>query len=194
MKKLCLLIFIISTIHVTAQNKFSLLKNSHSIKPDIEKVVRDYYDHFYNTMGEKISETGSTIEYKSKVIPEGALESSITEIKSLHNVYSWQALMINTEDYEKAVEKYKQIYHELNGAKFIMDDHNSFKFKGPYDAPDDGRAFASSILAPEVEEKVLQQLKIEVALNYNMPNWAVQILVYEKVSDADIRPTESIDQ
>jgi len=194
MKKLFALIFIFSPFHPFAQNRSALLKVSNTIKPDIEKVARDYYDHFYNIKGEKISETESTIEYQCKIIPQGSLESTITEIKSLHNVYSWQAIMLNTDDYEKAIEKYKQIYRQLNGASFIMHDNKARKFKGLYDTPDDNRSFASSILEPGTNEKPFQRLKIEVALNYNMPDWTVKILVYEKENDADIRPTEKTGQ
>ena len=79
----------------------SAFKDSHTIKPDIEKVVKDYYDHFHNIIGEKIIESESTVEYQSNVLPQGALESSITQIKSLHNVYSWQATMMNTMNMKK---------------------------------------------------------------------------------------------
>jgi hypothetical protein len=181
---------IFTTSHLTAQNKLSLLKIPNIIRDDIEKVARDYYDHFYNIKGEKISETESTIEYKSKVVPQDASESIITEIKSMQNVYSWHATMLVTDNYEKAVEKYKQIYRQLNGASFTMYDKTAWKFNGPYDTPDEGRAFASSILQADAAEKALQRLKVEVALNYNMPEWTVKILVYEKENDADIRPTE----
>jgi len=190
MKKLCLLIFILSTINVDAQNKLPVFKFTSAITPDVLKVARDYYDHFFNIKGEKISETESTIEYKSRIVPQGALESTITQIKNLQNVYSWQAVMMNTDDYDKAVAKYKQIYRQLNGANLFMNDGKTCKIKGPYDAPDDGRAFASSILEPDVNEKYLRRLKIEIGLNYNMPDWSVRILVYEKESDEDIRPTE----
>jgi hypothetical protein len=190
MKKLSLLIFIFSTLHITAQNKLPVFKLTPAVTPDIIKVVRDYYDHFFNIKGEKISETESTTEYKSKILPQGALESTIMQIKSLHNVYSWQAVMMNTDDHDKAVAKYKQIYRQLNGANFVVNDGKAFKMQGLYDTPDDDRAFASSILEPDVKEKYLQRLKIEVALNYNMPGWTVKILIYEKVSDEDIRPAE----
>ena len=191
MKKLITLIFSISTFTVFAQNKIPLLKVSNTVKPDIEKVASDYYDHFDNIKGEQTDETQNTIEYESKILPKGALESSITQIKGLHNVYSWQAVMLNTDEFEKALEKYKQIYHELNGASFIMHDHKAWKFRGPYDMPDNTRSFASSILEPDLQDKVLRQLKIEVALNYNMSEWSVRVLVYEKENDADIKPTEN---
>ena len=167
-----------------------VLKINNKIKLDIEKVARDYYGNFNDIKGEKLSETENTIEYGSKVIPAGATESTILEIKGLQNAYSWQATMLQTEDFEKAVEKYKQLYNQLNGANFRMDDNKSWKFRGKYDVPDEGRAFASSVLQPDVAEKVLQRLKVEVALNYTMPEWTVKVLVYEKEPDEDIRPTE----
>ena len=193
MKKLCLQVFIISTLHLAAQNKLPV-KSGAAITPDIIGVAGDYYDHFFNIIGEKISETESVIEYKSKILPRGAIESTITQIKGLHNVYSWQAVMMNTDDWDEAVAKYKQIYRQLNGAKFSMSDGKTCKIKGPYDAPDDNRAFASSLLEPDVEQKYLRRLKIEVALSYHMPGWIIKILVYEKESDEDIRPEEGIGQ
>ena len=101
---------------------------------------------------------------------------------------------MNTDDYDKAVALYKQIYHQLNGANFVMNDGKTCKIKGLYDAPDEDRSFASSILEPDAKEKYLQRLKIEIALNYNMPEWSVKIFVYEKESDEDIRPTEGMGQ
>ena len=194
MKKLLSLFLLITTLHLAAQNKLPSLKIANNIKPDIEKVTRDYYDHFFNIKGEKIAETESTIEYQSKVIPVGAVESTITQIKSLHNVYSWQATMLTSDSYKKAVDKYKQIYRQLDGTGFVMHDNKTWKFKGNYDAPDDGRSFASSILEPETDEKCIQMLKIEVALNYVMPDWSVKVLIYEKQSDENIRPTGKTDQ
>jgi len=190
MKKLCSIFVLLITIQLSAQNKIPILKISSSIKPDIEKVAGDYYDHFDHIKGEVISETISTIEYASKVLPLGASESSITEIKSVHNNFSWQAIMFTTEDYKKAAEKYKQIYNELNGANYNMHENRVWKFKGSYDLPDDDRAFASSILEPDKSEKSLKKLKIEVALSYSIPEWTVKVLIYEKEPDEDIRPTE----
>ena len=194
MKKLCLPFFIFSLFFAAAQNKLPVLKFASTVRPDIIKVAADYYDHFFNIKGEKISETESTIEYKSKILPRGAVESTILQIKSLHNVYSWQAIMMNTDDPDKAISKYKQIYRELNGAGFVMNDGKSCKIKGFYDAPDNNRPFASSMLEPDVKEKYLQYLKIEVALNYNMPYWTVKVLIYEKEPDEDIRPSGETDK
>ena len=67
MKKLITLTFIISTFNVFAQNKIPLLKVTNTIKPEIEMVASDYYNHFDNIKGEQTDETQNIIEYESKV-------------------------------------------------------------------------------------------------------------------------------
>lgn len=191
MKKLFTFLIICANFQSFAQNRPTLQKANNSVKADIEKVVEDYYNHFKNIIGDTISVSINTIDYQSKIIPPGATQCIITKIKGLENVYSWEATMLNTEDFEKAVESYRKIYTQLNGSNIIMNDKKSWKFIGDYDKPEESRAFASSILEPNIENKAIQRLKVEVALNYIMPNWSLRILVYEKEADEDIRPTES---
>ena len=163
MKNLCLLIFILATLHIKAQNKPLVVKFS-SITPDIVRAAHDYYDHFFHYQRRKNFRNRKHDRIQKQNIAPGSIrKSTIMQIKSLQNVYSWQATMMNTDDHDKAVAKYKQIYRQLNGANFAMNDGKTCKIKGPYDAPDDDRAFASSILEPDVKEKYLQRLKIEVA-------------------------------
>ena len=194
MKKLLTAPLIVCSICVFAQRQSILPVNAKSVKPEIATVMADYYDQFLNIKGDTISETKSAVEFQSKVIPEGALRCSITEIKSLYKVCSWQAVMYSSEDFQNAVEKYRRYFIQLNGASFMMEDHHPYRFKGVYDIPAETRAFASSILEPEVQQAALQKVKIEVALNYGMPDWTVSIYIYSKENDADIRPTEKTDQ
>jgi hypothetical protein len=193
MKKIFLLLLIFCAKDLFAQSKLNIFKTAPSIKPDIERVVNDYYGRFFHFLGEKIDENLNTIEYKSKLLPQGAIESTITQLKNQRNVFSWQALMLSTEDFEKAVEKYKELYRQLNGSSISVYGERQYKLKGDYDTPDESRSFASSILEPDVKEKYLRRLKVEVAMNYSLPNWNVKLLVYEKEADEDIRPTENYD-
>ncbi len=189
MKKLCGVLFILFSLGLAAQKKNTHIKPVPAIDPDIEKVARDYYDHFTNIKGEKISETENIIEYSSKINPKGALESTIMQIKSLDNSYSWQALMLDTEDYTQAVSKYKQLYKQFNGTKLSLNDGKSYRLKGTYEIPDEVRGFASTILGLYAGENEIHKFKIEIALNHTNPEWSVKIYVYEKEDDEDLKPT-----
>ncbi|HJY21764.1 MAG TPA: hypothetical protein VJ279_02695, partial [Hanamia sp.] len=170
------------------QIKLPALKSSPSVKPDVEKVARDYYQNFNNIKGDTLMQTAGTIEFESKIIPAGSLEATITKYSD-PNSYSWQAIMFQTEDFKEAVSKYKQYYRQLNGANLTFYDRTSSKLTGPYDVPDEDRSFASSILELDSKKHDLQLFKVEVALNYSFPQWTVKIMVYEKIADENMRPT-----
>ena len=193
MKKILCAFFILAALGISAQNKNSKIKTLPALTSDIEKVARDYFAHFDNIKGEKISESENIIEYASKISPAGAIESTIMQIKSLRNSYSWQALMLDTENFDDAVASYKKIYRQLNGTKISLEKGENYKLTGEYDAPSESRAFASSMLELDANNKAIQPFKIEIALNYSMPEWSVKIYVYEKENDEDIRPTVNND-
>jgi hypothetical protein len=188
MKKLLLALLIFPALVASAQPRISLKKTPNTLKPAVEKVARDYYQNFNNIKGDTISETESTIQFTSKVAPPDALSTSITKYIDPYS-YTWEATMFQSEDYEEAVAKYKEYYKQLNGCTLTFYDKTSFKLNGPYDTPDEGRAFASSILQLDGVNHDLQLFKVEISLNYSLPDWTVQVLVYEKLADDKIRPT-----
>ena len=195
MKKIFSALFLFAPVIVGAQNKLTgpNVKLVPSITTDIEKVARDYNDHFENIRGEQISETENIVEYASKINPLEALESSIIQIKSLENSYSWQTVMLYTENFNEAAAKYKQLYRQLTGGKFSMKNGKSYKLSGLYDTPEQSRTFASTLLSLGTEETQLKDFKVELALNYSIPEWIVKIYVYEKEDDEDMRPTVNND-
>lgn len=193
MKKLCTIVFLLAGLINFAQNKPSDGKISPIINSDIEKVAKDYYDHFDNIKGEKISETQNMIEYTSMINPPGAIESTVMKIKSLENSYSWQALMLDTENYNAAVAKYKELYHQLNNTRLSLGDGKTYKLKGAYDAPGEAKFFASSLLGLDAYPDELHQFKVEITMAYTMPDWSVKIYIYEKEDDGDIKPTANSD-
>ncbi len=191
MKKLFLIPLVFPALVASAQPRVSLKKAPNTLKPVVEKVARDYYQNFNNIKGDTINETVSTIEFTSKVSPVDALSTSITKYKDPYS-YTWQATMFQSEDYESAVEKYKEYYKQLDGCTLTFYDKTSYKLNGPYDIPDEGRSFASTILQLDGVNHDLQLFKVEISLNYSLPDWTVKVLIYEKVADDKIRPTIEI--
>lgn len=181
------------SLSVNAQPKLAQFKATPPIKPVIEKVARDYYQNFNNIKGDTLNETRSTIEFKSKIEPAGSLSTTITKYVDPYS-YSWQSTLFQSEDYEEAVAKYKEFYHQLNGCRLTFYDKSSYKLEGAYDKPDEARSFASSILELDSTNRDMELFKVEIALNYSMPNWTVSIMVYEKIGDDKIRPTPHLSE
>ncbi|MEO6704691.1 MAG: hypothetical protein ABI297_00280 [Ginsengibacter sp.] len=188
MKKFFTFMFIIPMLSVNAQSKLSLIKSSASVKPVIEKVARDYYQNFNNIKGDTINKTINTVEFKSLIVPVGSLATSITKYVDPYS-YTWQTTMFESENYEAAVDKYKEFFRQLNGCTLGFYDKSSYKLSGNYDKPDEERTFASSILQLNGGNPDLELFKVEIALNYSLPVWTVKIMIYEKVADNKIRPS-----
>ncbi len=126
MKLQMIVVILLTTLSISAQSKLNLIKSTPSVKQDVEKVARDYFQNFNNVKGDTILQTSGTIEFSSKIIPVGAVDCSITKY-SEPNSYSWQATMLQTEDFKEAVSKYKQYYRQLNGANIAFYDKTSYK-------------------------------------------------------------------
>ncbi|MEO6906209.1 MAG: hypothetical protein ABI148_07600 [Ginsengibacter sp.] len=188
MKQFFTFLFIFSAHAINAQSKLPLHKTSPSIKPVIEKVAQDYYQNFNNIKGDTITETTGTIEFKSRIVPVGALSTSITKYVDPYS-YTWQTTMFESENYEAAVAKYKEYFRQLNGCTLTFYDKSTYKLLGNYDTPDESRSFASSILQLNNDNPDLELFKVEIALNYSLPQWSVKIMMYEKVADNKIRPS-----
>lgn len=188
MKQLSVIVLLFTCLSLSAQPKLLKLQTTASVKGDIEKVARDYYNDFHNIAGDTLLRSQNEIEFSSKVLPAGAIESRITKFIE-PNTFIWQATMYKTEEFTEAVAKYKQYYRQLNGTNLKIDVSSSYKLAGDYDMPDEGRGFASSYLKFNGINDDLKQFKIEVALNYSFPEWSVRILMYEKEADDEIRPT-----
>lgn len=180
--------FILFSFISNAQPKTLTPASSSSLRPVIEKVARDYYQNFNNIKGDTVNETESTIEFNSKIAPPGSIATSITKYVYPYS-YTWQTTMFQSDDYHAAIDKYKEYYRQLNGCTLTFYDKSSYKLSGNYDMPDENRSFASSILQLDSTNHDLRLFKLEVALNYIMPEWTVKVMVYEKVDDKDVRPT-----
>ncbi|MEO7044005.1 MAG: hypothetical protein ABI091_01770 [Ferruginibacter sp.] len=189
MKKffLSFLLFVMAFLNqATAQSL--KVKPVPAIKSEVQQLIHAYFQHFDGAKGDTLSQSNGSTIYASKILPPGATESSITQYKP-GNSYSWQATLLRTEDFDKAVELYKKYYQQLNGMTIVMDDKSTSKLGGQFDRPEESRSFASSILELQKVSRGLRLLKVEISMNYSLPEWTVKLLIYEKQADEDMRPT-----
>lgn len=164
-----------------AQLKLPLKGNANSgLRNDLQKVVEAFPHQFQEIRGQVVANNPQTVEYASLVKPDGAQETMIVKYSSeVKPVYSWQSVLLTTEDYEEAAKKYKTVYHQLEGmnVKYVVD---KYTLRGEYEAPDESRGFATSVLAPAHPPAALKKLRVEVSMQYEFPEWKVNIMVFEK--------------
>jgi len=143
---------------------------------DVKKAIEDHPNHFVNLKGEMISETPQTIDYACTFNVNGAEETSITRYSSKNEMYSWQTVMLTTESFDKAKQKFRSLFNQLNNLSIKTADH-VYKLKGEYEQPDDKKKFTTAILSDDNGGK----LKVEVSLQAHEPmEWRVMIIIYDR--------------
>jgi hypothetical protein len=148
---------------------------------DVKKVIQDYPNRFINLMGEVINESAQSTDYACNFKVSGAEECFITRYSAKKEVCSWEAVMLTTENFEKAKQKFKAVFNQLNNLSVDIGDVKNLKLKGKYDAPEESKKFATSLFSFEPALEKTNRLKVEISLQYQAPmEWKVKILVYDK--------------
>jgi hypothetical protein len=157
------------------------LPSVNGIGSDIKKVIEDYPDRFANLLGELIVQNPQSTDYQCNFKVNGAEETTITRYSSKNNnVCSWQSLMLTTESFEKAKQKFKTLFNQLNNLAVNPGSAGSFHLKGTYDAPTEEKKFASVLFSFKSADEAIKKLKVEISLQYELMEWKVSVLVYDR--------------
>jgi len=168
-----------SGLHSTAQVKFPVTNNT--LRNNLEKVVSDFPHALSSIKGDTLEINPQSIEFASLLEFDSAPENSITQYKSIRPVHSFQAIFLRTEDFDKAVKKYKWLYNQLKVMTIKTATGYSFSLSGNYDKPEESKTFSSSVFKLTPNAADMPKLKIEAAMQFQFPaEWKVSLLVYEK--------------
>lgn len=165
--------FLLSSFGLLAQLKLPVAS---AIAADVKKVIEDYPYQFTNLMGEVMTEHLQSTDYQCNFKVNGAEESFITRYSAKKEVCSWQALMLTTENFDKAKQKFRSLYNQLNNISA-----GNTRYKGKYETPDQEKKFTSVLFEAEPATENTGKLKVELVLQFNAPmEWKVKVLVYDR--------------
>ena len=83
-----------------------------ALQIDIAKVISDYPGGFKNISGEQIMDNPQTIEFESKISVKESIRCRVIKYSSnTKDIYSWEAEMLKTDDFEEASKKFRAIYN-----------------------------------------------------------------------------------
>jgi len=169
---------LILSINCSSQIKIPVTNND--LRNNLQKIIADFPNHLANFKSDTLVNNPQTIEFASLLDFKSALENSITQYKSLKPIYSWQALLLNSEEFEEATKKYKWLCNQLKAMTITLENGYSFTMSGNYQSPEESRKFCSSIFKLTPNASTMPKLKIEASMQFEFPEWKVSLLVYEK--------------
>ena len=184
------LVFITTTLFLFNDSRAQLkLPVQTPLGNDLKKIVAEYPSRFSNLVGELLVENAQSVDFACNCEITGAEETTITRHSSKGNdVYSWQTVMLTTEDFDKAKQKFKSLYSQLNNLAVNPTGEKTYRLKGKYEAPVAEKKFSSIIFALDPADGSLAKLKAELSLQFYPPmEWKVKIMVYEREREDDER-------
>jgi hypothetical protein len=95
--------------------------------------------------------------------------------------------MLTTDDFIEAKKKYKTIYDQLHNQELNLDGNNALRLKGVYDEPKDEKKFISTLLSLSPGDERFKGLKVEILLQYELMEWKLKVLAYNKEKEDDER-------
>ena len=169
-------IFILFVFSLSAQ----VIPIKNAFQTDIAKVISDYPNGYKNIIGEQIIENPQSIEFESLVKVKDAIKCKLIKYSSnLKDVYSWEADMIKTDDFEAASKKFKTLYNSLQYLSVNINERIAV-FKGDYIKPSEAIKFTTIVLDAGDKISELKNLKLALILEADMLDWIIKIQVYEQ--------------
>jgi hypothetical protein len=149
----------------------------------LQTVLSDYPLKFRNIRGALINKDPQSSDFASKAELPGSINTVITQYSSTDDkeVFSWRSVVMATEEFETATQKYKEIFTELSNSIIKIDGQKPFILTGVYTTPTDEKRFNSSTLQllPAASGE-LARAKVEIVLEYLVTEWKVSVLVYDE--------------
>jgi len=170
-----------------AQIKLPVINKS-GIAGDVKKVIEDFPNRFINLMGEVMAVNEQSTDYYCNFKVNSAEECFITRYPAKKEICSWEALLLTTDNFEKAKQKFKTLYTQLNNLSVTMSNGTSYRLKGTYEAPVEEMKFTTVLFSLIPNDVTFEKLRIEVSIQFFIPmEWKVKVQVYDKEREDDER-------
>jgi hypothetical protein len=171
-------VFLFFSSQICAQLRLPVTNND--LRNNLQKIIADFSNGLNTIKGDTLAWNPQTIEFTTVLEFEGSEENTITQYISPKPIYSWQAVMLTTEDFEEATKKYNWLCRQLKVMTINLGHGYTFSLSGHYQAPAETRKFSTSTFQLTPAATNLPRLKIEASMQFYFPEWKVNLVVYQK--------------
>ena len=168
--------FILFVFSLSAQ----VIPIKNAFQTDIANVLSDYPNGFKNIIGDEIKQNPQSIEFECLVTVKDAIKCRLIKYSSnVKDIYSWEADMIKTDDFEAASKKFRSLYNSLQHLSVNINGSTAV-FKGDYIKPSEAIKFTTIVLDAGDKTPAFKKLKLGLVLETDMLDWVIKIHVYEQ--------------
>ncbi|HXB94838.1 MAG TPA: hypothetical protein VNU70_06760 [Puia sp.] len=157
----------------------------------LEKVIRDYPNHFYHIRGELIGQALQTARYRSTVQLPGSSSCTVTVSGAAVEGYDWNCIVLETADFNTARTRFSEIYDQLSNSIIATEEQKTFILNGQYETPAADRKYTQVLfsLLPGVGE--MKRLRVGLTLHEMDGGWVLSLNVTD---NKDLREVAQADR
>ncbi len=176
-------IALLTIVYGYAQTSASIVKTP--VFPSaMQQVLHDFPANFHHISGELVLKQAEIENYESLVRLPGSEACIVTRYHSVEDTTaSWQAKMFRSEDFNTAALKYKTLYQQLKGCYLQLVDGSIIYLTSEYENPVEEKPFAVSTLRLKTGDDRYREMKIDLEMIYQFPEWVININVVSKKKD-----------
>ena len=168
----------------SAQTRFTSVREE-SFSKVMETVVHDFPKNFRSITGDLLVEQPETDDYASLVLLPGSSECVITRYHSMEDTTaSWQAKMFRSEDFKEASQQYNELYKKLKNCYLRLVDGSIVYMNAEWEAPTEEKPFVMSTFRLDCGDERYKEMKIDLEMVYQFPEWVININVSGKKDDS----------
>ncbi len=175
---------LITATGALAQNSFTSRREEPFSKV-MEAVLHDFPNNYRNISGDLVLDQAEIENYASLVQLPGASECMVTRYHSVEDTTaSWQAKMFHNEDYKLVAVQYKELYRQLKNCYLRLVDGSIIYLNAEWEAPTEEKPFVMSTLRLATGDERYKEMKIDLEMVYQFPEWTININVVGKKDDS----------
>ncbi len=155
----------------------------------VEKILGDFPFNYKHISGELVLAEGDFERYASTVRLPGSTNCEVGLYHSaLDTTASWQATMLQSEDFGKASKEYKRLYQQLKNCRLKMVDGSAYYLTGDYDPASEEKDFVVTTFTIQTADERYRNFKVELEMLYRLDGWLININMISRKKDSDMRP------
>ena len=181
---------ILSAILFISSSTAQVIPVNTTFQSDLARVINDFPNGFKNISGQEVIDNPQTIEYESRITVKDATKCRVIKYSATtKDIYSWEAEMLKTDDFEEAAKRFRTLYNLLQHLSVNVNGINAV-FTGEYTRPAESIKFTNIVFSAGDKTADLQHLKISLLLENELLDWVIKIQVYERERDDKDRGRE----
>ena len=153
-----------------------------SLTEAVERIVSEEPTRLVRLRGELLANNPEAVDYESILKLQGADNCVISVFNTPGDTTAcWKATLPAIDDFETAKKTYRSLFESLRAARISsLHPGITYRLDGSFLAASEEKASNSIEFTLTPDEQEFKKIRVQILMNYDMPEWNLSVQIYEK--------------